>query len=132
MRDKIKGIANKKIPNSGTGDVHMEESFVGDFVNECNETAPFRPKETTILLGGKDNGLIGPYIDALIKKGATMEDIERGLIIAQRPIDSRGVDKMLRRHGNMVKIENIKRIKYNNNATMFEEILEQSVGVDNV
>ena len=68
----------------------------------------------------------------MIKENTTIEDIERGLIIAQRPIDSRGVDKMLHRHGNMVKIENVKRIKYNNNATMFEEILEQSIGVDNV
>lgn len=132
MRDKIKGIGNKKIKNSGTGDVPMKPSFAGDFVNECNETAPFRPKETTILFGGKDNGLIDPYIDALIKKDVPIEDIERGLMIAQRPIDSRGVDKMLRRHGNMVKIENVKRIKYNNNANMFEGILEQSVGVDNV
>lgn len=132
MRDKIKGTANKKIKNSGTGDVPMKGSFVGDFVNECNETAPVRPKETTILFGGKDNGIISPYIDALIKADATMEDIERGLIIAQRPIDSRGVDKMLRRHGNMIKIENVKRIKYNNNANMFEGILEQSIGVKNV
>ena len=132
MRDKIKGIANKKIKNSGTGDVPMNESFIDDFVKECVEIAPVKLKESCLIFGGKDNGLIGPYIDALIKKGATMEDIERGLIIAQRPIDSRGVDKMLRRHGNMVKIENIKRIKYNNNAKMFEEILEQSIGVDNV
>jgi hypothetical protein len=132
MRDKIKGIGNKKIKNSGTGDVPMKPSFVDDFINECVEIAPIKPKESCLLYGGKDNGLIGPYIDALIKKDVPIEDIERGLIIAQRPIDSRGVDKMLRRHGNMVKIENVKRIKYNNNATMFEEILEQSVGVDNV
>ena len=132
MRDRIKGIANKKIKNSGTGDVPPNSPFVDDFIKQCLEIAPIKPKESCMLFGGKDNGLIGPYIDALVKKDVPMEDIERGLIIAQRPIDSRGVDKMLHRHGNMVKIENVKRIKYNNNATMFEKILEQSIGVDNV
>ena len=132
MKNKIKGAANKKIKNPGTGDMHMEKKFVGDFVKESIGTAPVKPKEITILLGGKDNGIIGPYIDALIKADATIEDIERGIIIAQRPIDSRGVDNTLRRHGNMVKIENVKRIKYNNNASMFEEILNQTIGVENV
>ena len=132
MKNKIKGLAGKKIKNSGTGDVPFTKTFGDDVVKESIETAPFKPKEITILFGGKDNGIIGPYIDALIKADATIEDIERRIIIAQRPIDSRGVDNMLRRHGNMVKIENVKRIKYNNNASMFEEILNQTIGVENV
>lgn len=132
MKRQIKETGNKKIKNSGTGDVPMTKPFVDFFVNESIETAIIHPKEITILFGGKDNGIISPYIDALIKAGATMEDIESGIIIAQRPIDSRGVDGMLRRHGNMVKPENIKRIKYNNNASMFEEILKQMIGVENV
>ena len=132
MKNKIKKIGKGKIKNSGTGDIPMKLEFANEFVKEGLELNPITADEVCLLIGGKDPELIDPYISEKIKTNATQSEIEKGLIIAGRPIDSRRIDKMLKRHHNMIKIENVKRIKYNSNRVMFEQIINQCLGEENV
>jgi hypothetical protein len=132
MKDKIKKTGKGRIRNAGTGDIPMKPEFANEFVKESCELIPVTADEVCLLFAGKDPELIDPYVSEKIKINATPSQIEKGLIIAGRPIDSRRVDKMLKRHHNMIKIENVKRIKYNSNRVMFEQIMNQCLGEDNV